>query len=155
MRRPRAQRGATLIELVVSMVIISISVSSLMMLVSNTALHSADPMIRVQAVSIARAYLEEILSQPMTDPSGTDTGGAESGETRASYDDVNDYDGLADTGGAVDQHGNIISGLEGYNVSVSVSAATLNGSPAQRIAVAVSFDGDATRRLSLTTYRMN
>lgn len=149
------QGGATLIELIVSTVIISISVTAVMMVVANTSRTSADPMIRTQALSVAGAYFEEILSQALTDPSGTDVGGPESGEVRATYDDVNDYDGLNDNSGAIDQDGNAIAGLEAYNVAVVVNATTLNGDPASRVAVTVSHDGDADLALSLTGYRLN
>jgi len=151
----RTQVGATLIELVVSIVIISISVTGVMMLVANVSRASADPMIRVQATAIARAYMEEILAQSLNDPDGGETGTAESGETRATYDDVSDYHGLADTSGAVDQNGSPIAGLSGYNVMVSVASATLGGQPAKRVAIQVGYDGDADFSLALSSYRMN
>jgi MSHA pilin protein MshD len=151
----RAQKGATLIELVVSMVIISVVVTGVMMVVSNTTRNSADPMIRSQALSIADAYLQEIVSQAMTDPAGSDVFGPEAGESRATFDDVTDYNGLADNAGAVDQNGNPIAGLEGYNVDVAISATTLNGDPANRILVTVTYDGDPDFSLSLSSYRLN
>lgn len=149
------QRGATLIELVVSIVIISITVSAAMMVVAGTTQRSADPMIRTQALSIANAYLEEILAQALLEPSGTDSGGAESGETRATFDDVTDYHLLADLSGAVDQFGNPIAGLEGYNVRVGVTNVSLNSDPARRIDVSVTHDGHASFALAVHAYRLN
>ncbi|MCB1801831.1 MAG: pilus assembly protein MshD [Gammaproteobacteria bacterium] len=154
MQRAGRQRGATIIELVITITIISISLTSVMMVVANTTRTSADPMIRTQALSIANAYLEEILSQSLIDPAGADLGGPEPGEVRATFDDVNDYHGLADTSGAVDQFGNTIPGLGGYNVSVSVAAVTLGTDPAQRIRVTVGHDGNAAFGLTLNAYRM-
>ena len=151
----RGQWGATLIELVVSIVIISIAVTGVMMVVANTTRNSADPMIRSQAISIANAYLEEILSQSLLDPAGTDLYGPEAGESRAVFDDVTDYNGLNDTAGAVDQHGIAIVGLEGYNVAVAVAPATLASNPANRILVTVTYDGLPDFSLSLTSYRLN
>lgn len=151
----KRQSGATLIELIVSMVIISISVTAIMMVVVNTTRNSADPMIRVQATSIADAYLEEILSQSLLDPSGGDVGGPEAGEVRATFDDVNDYAGLNDASGALDQQGNPISGLEGYNVTVSVASTPLAGNAATRILVSVSHDANPAVTLNLSTYRLN
>lgn len=149
------QHGATLIELVVSIVIISISVTSVMMVVANATQRSADPMVRTQAMSIATAYLEEILAQAISEPSGADSGAAEAGEVRATYDDITDYHGLSDSAGAIDQFGNPIVGLEGYNVAVDVAAATVNGDPASRIRVTVTFDGNSAFAISLTAYRLN
>lgn len=149
------QAGATLVELVISTVIISIVASGVMMLIAQTSRASADPIIRIQAGAIAQAYMEEILAQSLNDPDSAETGGAEAGESRATYDDVSDYHGLADTSGAIDQNGNPVAGLGAYNVAVTVSAATLGAYPAKRIAIDVTFDGDADFSLPLTSYRLN
>jgi MSHA pilin protein MshD len=154
-RRHRSQLGATLVELVVSIVIVSVSVTGIMMVISNTTRASADPMLRTQATAIAEAYLEEILSQALNDPDTAETGGAEAGETRASFDDVSDYDGLADTGGAVDQSGNPIAGLEGYNVSVDVSASSVGGEPSKRIQVSVGHDAVPSLNIAIVAHRVN
>jgi MSHA pilin protein MshD len=149
------QAGATLIELVVSTVIMSITVTAVMMVVAQVARSSSDPMLRVQATAIAHAYMDEILAQHLDDPDGGELGGPEAGETRASFDDVADYHGLHDAAGAVDQTGVAIGGLEAYNVSVAVTAATVNGYPAKRIQVRVGFDGDPDFSVPLVSYRMN
>ena len=93
----------------------------------STVKTSADPLIQQQAVSIAEAYMEEIQSQHFADPVAVETGGAEAGETRASYNDVQDYAGLSDTG-AKNQNNVAIAGLTDYDVAVSVTAQTLSGS---------------------------
>jgi MSHA pilin protein MshD len=153
--RLRKAQGATLVELVVSIVILSISVTGVMMVIAQTTRASADPMIRTQATAIAQAYLEEILSQPLVDPSGADSGGAEAGEARATYDDINDYHGLDDDNGALDQAGNAITQLSAYNVAVAVQATTLAGSPAQRIGVTVTHDGVPDFQVQIAAYRLN
>lgn len=148
------QTGATMVELIVSIVVISITVSGVLMVIANTAGNSAGAMVTAQARAIASAYMDEILAKALTDPSGTDTGGAEAGETRATFDDVNDYNGVSDTTGAVDQQGNTVSGLEGYNVEVVVADSTVNSDPAQKITVTVSHDGITSLSLSLISYRL-
>lgn len=122
--RPQ-QHGATLVELLVSIVIVAIAASSVLGVLAMNNASSADPMLRHQASSIAEAYLEEILLKPFADPDGVD------GEVaRMDFDDVDDYDGLSDAG-ARDQFGNPIATLSGYSVSVSVSpSAALPGVPA-------------------------
>ena len=149
------QRGATLIELVVSTVIISITVTAVMMVIVQVGRSSADPMLRVQAAAIAEAYMDEILSRHLDDPDGGELGGPEAGETRATFDDIADYHGLNDSAGAVDQTGAVIPGLEGYNVTVSVTTATVNGLAAKRVAVQVGFDGDPAFAVPLVSYRLN
>ncbi len=114
-RADKQQCGVTLVELLVSIVIVSIAASGVLGVLSMTTAASADPMIRHQAAAIAEAYLEEILLKPIVDPDGVD------GEAlRADYDDLDDYDGLADAG-AHDQFGIPIAGLGSYNVAVAVS----------------------------------
>ena len=155
MRVHGRQSGATLVEMVVSIVIMSISVTAVMMVVTQVGRHSADPMRRIQAAAIAEAYMDEILAQALSDPDTAESGSTETGEVRATFDDVLDYHGLSDSSGARDQTGAVISGLEGYNVSVSVTAVTLGGYPARRVKVNVGVDGDATFSLPLTGYRLN
>jgi len=62
------QQGLTLIELVVSIVVLSVAITGILMVMTQTTIASADPMLREQATAIARSYLEEILSQPMIGP---------------------------------------------------------------------------------------
>lgn len=110
--------GMTLIELVMSIVIIAIAAGAVLGLLSQTSGRSADAMIIAQAVSIGEAYAEEIGLQSFDDPDGTDGEGA-----RAAFDDIDDYDGLLDNG-ARDQFGNALPGLGAYTVSVSVQNST-------------------------------
>ena len=155
MKNIHQQLGATLIEMVVSIVIISVSLTAVMMVIVQVGRSSADPMIRTQATAIAQAYMDEILVQALNDPDGGESGGAEAGETRATFDDVSDYHGLTDAAGARDQMGLPISGLEGYNVDVAVTASVIGGYPAKRVQVSVGFDGDPNLSVPIVAYRLN
>jgi MSHA pilin protein MshD len=68
-----AERGLSLIELVIAIMIISTAVAGVLMLFNNSVRNSADPMVRKQAVAIAEAMLNEVLAQPFTycDPQDT------------------------------------------------------------------------------------
>ena len=85
-RSSSSTHGFTLVELLVSIVIVSIAASTILGVLSMTTAGSADPMIRHQAAAIAEAYLEEILLKPLTDPDGVDGEAA-----RADFDDLDDY----------------------------------------------------------------
>ena len=111
-------RGATLVELIVAIVIIGVAVTGVLMVFIRNTGASADPLIWHQATAIAEAYLEEALTRNFTDPDGL------GGETRATYDDVLDYN-FTDVG-ARDQNGSAISGLEGYTVQVQAAVDALN-----------------------------
>jgi MSHA pilin protein MshD len=128
-------RGFTLIELVISIVVVSIALGGVLMAINYTVTHSADPMLQHQALAIAESYLEEILLKPFANP----TGGYE-GNNRALFDDVDDYNGLHDEG-ARDQTDTAINGLQNYTVDVAVANTSLNGIGAgdsMRITVTVS-----------------
>lgn len=158
MRDLRPQQGTTLIELLVSIVILSVAVTGIMMVITQLAGSSADPMLREQATAIAQSYMEEVLLQPLTDPQGGETNGAEAGEVRPVYDDVWDYAGLNDSTGALDQSGTAITGLEAYNIDITIAGSTLGpgaGSPAVRIEVRVTHDASNGTDIPLIAYRLN
>lgn len=133
------QHGATLIELVVTIVIVSIALITLITLTSQSEGRSVDPMIQEQAVAVAQAYLEEITQKSYCDPDvASDCAAActssacglatctvaEGPANRDLFDDVCDYDGLSDSG-AKDQNGADLFSpsspeLGSYNVSVQV-----------------------------------
>jgi MSHA pilin protein MshD len=114
--RGRNIRGVTLIELVLSIVIIAIAVSAVLGALSYSASRSADAMVRHQSVAIASTYLEEIVLKNFT------ADGVEA--SRSLYDDVSDYNGLNDVG-ARDQFGTAVAGLGQYTVTVAVGGGTL------------------------------
>jgi MSHA pilin protein MshD len=150
-RDRRRQRGVTLIELVIAITIVAIGVTSILGALSAASSHSADAMVQQQAVSVAQAYLDEILQRWVVDPYGTP-----SATGRANWDTVDAYNGLVDSG-AHDQFGNAISALATYNVSVNVVSSTALagiGAPAlRRVDVTVTHAPNVT--VTLSGYRAN
>jgi len=153
MHRIRRQTGATLIELVVSIVVISVGLAGILLVMNRNVSSSGDPVVQHQAIAIAEAYLEEILAKEFTDPDGGETGGPEAGETRPTFDDVNDYNGLSNAG-ARDQNDNAIAGLGGYNVGVTVVNQAWNGIPvADTLLATVTVTGLGGVSITLSGYR--
>ncbi|MCW8859460.1 MAG: prepilin-type N-terminal cleavage/methylation domain-containing protein [Deltaproteobacteria bacterium] len=146
----KTNHGFTLIELIVAMVVISVALVGVMTVVNYTTLHSADPVLRHQSIAIAEAYMEEITLKNYTDPDVDGEG------SRALFDDVDDYDGLADAG-AQDQNGNAISGLNNYSVSVSVLPQNYgpSGTEVAGLKIDVTVTDPAGESLVLTGYRAN
>ena len=64
MRQP--QRGLSLIELVMAIMIISVALAGVLMVFSNSVHNSADPMVRKQALAVAESMLNEVLAQPFS-----------------------------------------------------------------------------------------
>ncbi len=149
------QSAFTLIEIIVTMVVIGIAATALLSVFSNMVGGSADPAIQQQATTVAEAYMEEILLRSFEDPQGGEMGiGNTEGESgRDEYDDVQDYSVLA-PGPPQDQSLNPIPALAAYTVTVTVTPQALNGIPAAdslRVDVVVSHP--ATGAIELSGYR--
>ena len=123
--------GVTLVELIVSIVVIGVALAGVMVVIVRNTSASADPMIWHQAVIVAEAYLEEALTKEFTDPNPP-----EGGESRATYDDVLDYNNIIAESPPRDQNGNAITTLAGYTVNVQVIPEAF-GTPAVPLASAV------------------
>lgn len=146
-RHKKSQVGFTLIEIITTLVIIGIAATAILSVFSSTISSSANPMIQQQAISVAEAYMEEIMLKAFNDPDGT------GGETRANFDDVLDYNGLTDVG-ARDQNDNPIASLADYTVTVSVTGSSLNGIPAsEAFLITVNVTHTALGSIVLTAYR--
>ena len=150
----RRQRGFNLIELLISIVVISIACTGVLLVYAQTVRFSADPMVQTQALAVAEAYLDEILARPLTDPDGTNAG-----ETRPVFDNVGDYNGLSNSP-PQDQNGTVadlapVDGqpdLAGYQVDVAVTAnVAVNGVAMSQVDVRVRYAGVVD--FTLTGYR--
>ncbi len=124
-------RGFTLAEIVVLIVVLSVALVGVLLVFQTTVRGSADPQVRKQALAAAEALLDEILLASYDPLPGT---GA-----RAAFDDVDDYAAYS-TSGIEDIQGVPIAGLASYNVaSITVTATPLNGvAEAKRITVTVA-----------------
>ena len=155
----RPSSGFTLLEVLITIVVLSIAATAIMGVFINLGKSSADPMIQQQATSIAEAYMEEILSKSFVDPVVAETGGPEAGEVRSTYNDIQDYDGLTDVG-ARNQNNQPIDGLSAYSVSVIVTGRTLTGSattiPAtDSMRIDISVSHPAISPVTLSGFRTN
>ncbi|EQD55149.1 MshA pilin protein MshD [mine drainage metagenome] len=139
------QRGFSLVELVITIVVIAIALTAVLLALDTATRSSANPMAETQAIAIGQAYLEEIQSKsyaPLPCPAPC---------TRSDYNDVDDYNGLVNVG-AENQFGQPIPGLSAYTVDVTVSATTLDGAPAKLISVNVTRGNLADN--TLAAYRL-
>ncbi len=143
-----SERGISLIELIMFIVIVSVGLAGLMMAMDPATKNSADPVIRKQALTIAESLLEEIEQKVFTHD---DTVG------RENYNDIFDYNGLT---GAV-YHANssvLVIGLESYSVNVAVVsgvAATLPVTPAASAAlITVTVNGPGGQSIEMTGYKV-
>ncbi|WP_188984588.1 type IV pilus modification PilV family protein [Pseudomonas matsuisoli] len=135
----------TLIELVLTIVIVSIAAVALYTAMASITARSADPMLRQQSLMIADAYLEEIglaAFMPIANPACT--------PIRSCYNDARDYNGVWEA--PTDANGALINGLSDYRVAVSVTGPTaLSGVP--MLVIGVTVTDPAGQLLALTGYR--
>lgn len=166
-----AQRGITLVEQIVFIVVVSIGVVGLISALSPLIKSSADPMRTKQMVAIAEGLLNEILHQPFTwcdpddpaaptaqsyagcaDPQNTGTHGAGESRLAGTFDNVEDYGGYAATDIA-DAAGN--NAMSGYDARVAITPVgtalgLVNNRAALSVTVTVTHGSES---FALTGYR--
>lgn len=116
----KSQRGVTLVEMIIAMVIIAVGLAGVLSVLSRTSVTSTDPMITKQMTAIADGMMEEIQLKPFAPGPGK---AAANSCNRSSMDDVRDYDGYGGANGIQACAMDGTPGPAGYTVSVAVAAA--------------------------------
>ena len=150
----RRAAGFTLIEMVMSIVIISIGLAGVLLAFNAAVKSSADPLIHKQMLAVAEEMMEEILLKPFDPPSdyGFDQTNSAwpvncgtAAAARSLFDDVSDYDKYA-TNSVCNIDGAAVAGLESYSLRVSVDPAASLGSAASGGAL----DSGKVRKVTVT-----
>ena len=130
-----SQRGISLIELIMFIVIVSVALAGILLVMNVTTKGSADPLIHKQAIAAAESLLEEIQLQDFSPPSGVASAGTMNAadDRTAGYHTVLNYHQfpLDDGTGIYPLSGGTpITGLANYRAKVTVEsplAADWNG----------------------------
>lgn len=176
------QRGVSLVELILFIVIVSLALAGVLGVLNVTTRNSADPLVYKQALSIAESLLEEVALMPFTycDPDdanaanataadaancpaaggigGVENLGPEAGETRYAapqFDNVNDYHNFTMTAGNIsDITGTAIPLLAGYSATVTITAPGLVAiAAANTLLITVTVTGPDNIAITLEGYR--
>jgi len=132
----KTNQGFTLVELIITVVLSGIAVVMFAGIYTSTQVRSVSPVMQVKAAELAQAYLEEISLKRFDeqspvgnqfrcdeDPAIACSGTLiNEGESRALFDDVDDYNGLNESPPR-DALNNIRNGFNGFEVNVSVNYA--------------------------------
>jgi len=153
-RLSRFNKGVSLFETIVFIVVISLALTALVRVYSQAVSASVDPVARTKGLELAQAQLDEILSRKFDE--NTPSGGIPACDSadgvacagivpEGDFDDVGDFNGLVD------------NSVAGYSVSVSVVDAGgdlgLAASQARRISVVAALPGGDS--LTLSVYKTN
>lgn len=123
------QRGVSLVELVVFIVVVGVSVTGVLSAMTKAAIHSGDPLLRKQSLAAAESLLEEVELQDFIDQNDgvTTACPAASAVTAAnrtsSYHILSCYNGYA-TNGIFTMSGVAITDLANYKAAVTIDSAT-------------------------------
>ena len=144
------QSGFTLIELVVGIVIFAVAMVMVVSVIMPQARQGIHPIWQVRAVSLGQSLLSEITAKAFDEASITPTGrvacndtvsctessalGADGSESRNTFDDIDDYNGLVLSG--VD-----ISNSIGQSYSSDISELFLGFSATVSVSYDDNFDG--------------
>ncbi len=142
------QRGFTLIELIIFIVVVSAGLAGILSVMNTVVKSSADPMVRKQAVVLAESILEEVLQKEYANPDGGYTGTPD----RTQFDDVDDYKGL--TAPQIKTiFADSLTQVPGYTIAIDVAAAAaVSGVDMKRVTVTVSRGSES---IALSGYRAN
>lgn len=128
--------GFTLVELIITMAVISVAVLGITYALSFAFSHQSDGIWQAKSVALAESYLEEIMSRRFDEM--TPSGGVppcslattacsvalgSDGESRSNFDDVDDFNGVDDQP-PLDAQGLPRSEYSSFRVEVSVAYAS-------------------------------
>lgn len=167
-----AQRGVTLVELIIFIVVVSIGVAGVLIAFNTAVASSADPMLTKQALRLAESTLQEVLQKSYQNDAldaantsatlgctatTTPSCRANNPTDRPNYNDVDDFNGYSQTGVTTLDGAVTVTNLATYALSISVDKATatlgaIAAPDVKKITVTVTGRGQT---LSLSGYRSN
>jgi len=174
MNKQHPQAGFTLVETVIVIVLVGVMMAGMTSLFMNNVSNSHRPYLRQKALAVTNAFMDEILRKQWNE--ATPLGGGcvntasgscvtgpaviaigTDGESRATYDDIDDYHGLSQSP-PQDSSGTDMPGYIGYTVNVSVvqPGANWNAVPTADVRlITVSVTSSSNETLSVSAYRVN
>jgi MSHA pilin protein MshD len=146
------QSGISLIELIMFIVIVSIALAGILLGMNQITMHSADTMLRKQALTAAESLLEEIEAQAFSEIASSPV---TQGVSRTGFHNVMDYNNFNTTGiYAID--GTPVAGLNGYALTTTVVPTALgNISATSSVLLTVTVTDPMGEAIVASGYRTN
>lgn len=161
-----SQRGVSLIELIMFIVIVGVALAGILLVMNVTTRNSADPLVHKQALAIAESLLEEVELQDFVSQDGAahvcaDGVGANCvtvANRSSAYHVVADYDGFSMPSPpgiyALNDSVTPVAGLTGYSAIVAVGAPVTIGVPAaSAVLITVTVTDPQANQTQISGYR--
>ena len=133
--QPSRQRGVSLVELIMFIVIVSVALAGILLVFNVTTKGSADPLVHKQALAAAESLLEEIQLQDFSPPSGEAHANVTQENRASGYHIIMDYNGfnMPAPPGIFSMNDSSPTSvvLASYSASVAVSDVALGTAPNQ------------------------
>lgn len=147
---PNARRGITMAETIVSTLLVGLVLVGTIQIVGPVIRSGSVMADKAVAANLARELSDEISTKYFVDPSSPDLDfiGTVAGETRATYNDIDDYHGLSNTPPQLST-GSGIAALSGWTRTAKVAHVNIDDPTTEsgtytglkRVTVTVSKDG--------------
>jgi MSHA pilin protein MshD len=137
--RARTQRGFTLVEMTVAIVILAVGVAGLTTAFSVVPQSSVAPATAKQMLAIAEEFMEEVQLKPHDAVANA----VPSGCARDTFNDLADYHNHPGDGRICTVDGSPIPDLSAYTLRIQVTDTTLAGTAAKLIEVTVTHGTDS------------
>jgi|TARA_B110001454_G_scaffold29420_1_gene28761 MSHA pilin protein MshD len=155
-------KGFSLIELVITIVVIGIALTALSSSLFSGVGRNADPLWQSKATQLSQAYLDEILAMRYQEDSPLGGGlvgtcsisGEDAGESRLArnYDDVDDYHNLVENPSFLDT--TAASNYSGYTVSIEVQCiGPTNAAANNSKLIAITITSPTNQNLVFSVFR--
>jgi len=157
------QQGVTLVELVISIVILGIALVAIVSAISTSVSRGSNVLLQSRMIELSQAYMDEILGKRFDEdtpiggfPPVTSCNISTEEASRAEYDDVDDYDAIANEA-PTSQTSSDFSDYTGYEVTVTVSCGGVDigvtNTRAKRITLLIS--DPQGQSMTFTAYKGN
>jgi MSHA pilin protein MshD len=172
----QVQRGFTLIETIIVIVLVGAMMAGMTSLFMTSVGNSHRPYLRQRTLAVANAFMDEILRKRWNECTPIGGGAIDTasnlcpdgvtaipaigsdGESRSTYDDIDDYAAITNQTPPQDSSGVDMPGYAGYTVDVSVvqPGASWNAIPAADVRlITVSVTSSSNETIAVSAYRVN
>ncbi len=157
---PMLQRGISLVELIMYIVIVSVAITGILAVMDQVTRYSADPLVQKQAIAVAESLLEEIELQDFNSASGvtscpTGPNLVTQANRASQYHIVCDYNGFSTTGiFSLNDSTSASAVLANYTANVAITNEAFNGIAAgSAVRITVTVIDPQNNTISIDGYR--